>query len=201
MPLTTAAEQSILNRFLNGAAWTPPATQYIGALVVPSSWQANTVVTLGAYTVGSAFSSSNRRIYKCTTGGTTSGSEPSWNQGAGATTSDGSVVWTEVSNIFAANTFTGAEPSGGAYARVAVTPNTTNWPNASGGNPATSQNGAAITFPQSTGAWGYIAGILISDASSGGNVQAWGLAAQLLDVGSANITPSLPISAATVTLT
>ncbi|MDP9488130.1 MAG: hypothetical protein M3Q49_20465, partial [Actinomycetota bacterium] len=41
----------------------------------------------------------------------------------------------------------GTEVSGGAYARVAVTNNATNWPAAVGG---AKSNGVAITFPQAT---------------------------------------------------
>ena len=37
----------------------------------------------------------NSHVYRCTTAGTTSGGEPSWPTGAGATVTDGSVVWTE----------------------------------------------------------------------------------------------------------
>jgi hypothetical protein len=58
------------------------------------------------------------------------------------------------------------EPSGNAYARVAVTNNTTNWPNAAGGAKA---NGTAITFPTATGSWGTVTHFGIFDASSGGN--------------------------------
>jgi len=42
------------------------------------------------------------------------------------------------------------EPSGGSYARVAVTNNATNFPAASGGAKA---NGTAVTFPTATATW------------------------------------------------
>lgn len=59
------------------------------------------------------------------------------------------------------------EPSGGSYARVAVTNNLTNWPAAVSGAKA---NGATITFPQATGAWGTVSYFFCSDAASGGNI-------------------------------
>ena len=63
---------------------------------------------------------------------------------------------------------TGAsELSGNGYARVAVTNNATNWPNASGG---VKSNGAAITFPAATGSdWATATHFGIWDASSAGN--------------------------------
>lgn len=64
----------------------------------------------------------------------------------------------------------GTEVSGGSYARVAVTNNTTNWPNASGNDPATKSNGTSITFPAATANWGDVVGVGIFDASSGGNL-------------------------------
>jgi len=60
----------------------------------------------------------------------------------------------------------GTEVSGGSYARQAVT-----FSAASGG--ATS-NSADITFPQATADWGTIVAVGILDASSGGNLLAWG---------------------------
>lgn len=63
------------------------------------------------------------------------------------------------------------EPSGNAYARVAVTNNATNFPAASGGAKA---NGTAVTFPQASGSWGTVTDVFISDASSGGNIYAYG---------------------------
>lgn len=59
------------------------------------------------------------------------------------------------------------EPSGNAYARVAVTNNATNFPSASGG---AKSNGTAITFPMATGDWGTVTDFFISDASSSGNI-------------------------------
>lgn len=66
----------------------------------------------------------------------------------------------------------GTEVSGNGYARVAVTNNATNWPAASGGNKA---NGTAITFPQATpSGWGVVTQFGIFDASTAGNLIAWG---------------------------
>ncbi|NMC61668.1 MAG: hypothetical protein GYA55_00725 [SAR324 cluster bacterium] len=59
------------------------------------------------------------------------------------------------------------EPSSGSYARVEVTNNATNFPNAVDGSKS---NGTAITFPEATGSWGTLTHVFISDASSGGNV-------------------------------
>jgi len=63
------------------------------------------------------------------------------------------------------------EPSGNGYARVAVTNNTTNFPAASNGSKT---NGTAITFPTSTGSWGTVSYFVIYDASSAGNLIAYG---------------------------
>lgn len=58
------------------------------------------------------------------------------------------------------------EVTGGAYSRVAVTNNTTNWPGASGGSKS---NGTVFTFPTATADWGTIVSFYIVDASSSGN--------------------------------
>lgn len=63
------------------------------------------------------------------------------------------------------------EPGSGSYARVSVTNNATNFPAASGGAKA---NGTAITFPQATASWGTVTDFFIADASSGGNILAYG---------------------------
>lgn len=64
----------------------------------------------------------------------------------------------------------GTEVSGGSYARVAVTNNATNFPNAASG---TKSNGAAIAFAQATATWGTITSFAIFDALSSGNMLFW----------------------------
>lgn len=62
------------------------------------------------------------------------------------------------------------EPSGGSYARVAVTNNATNWPAASGGSKS---NGTQISFPVATADWLAAANIthfFIADDPTAGNI-------------------------------
>lgn len=59
------------------------------------------------------------------------------------------------------------EPSGNAYARVAVTNNTTNFPLAVNG---AKKNGTKITFPEATGSWGTITHFFLADAAINGNM-------------------------------
>ena len=61
----------------------------------------------------------------------------------------------------------GTEASGGAYARVAVTNNTTNWPASSG---QTKSNGTAIDWGTATANLGTIVAIAEYDANTSGNL-------------------------------
>jgi hypothetical protein len=63
------------------------------------------------------------------------------------------------------------EPATGAYARVTLANNATNFPAASAG---TKRNGVAINFPTATADWGTISHFFIADAITGGNILAWG---------------------------
>lgn len=65
----------------------------------------------------------------------------------------------------------GTEVSGGSYARVSVTNNSTNFPAASSG---AKSNGTAFTFPKATADWGTIVAWSIKDASTSGNTLYWG---------------------------
>jgi len=65
----------------------------------------------------------------------------------------------------------GAEVSGGSYARVSITNNTTNWPNASSGQ---KKNGTEILFAAATGAWGTVTHWALFDASTSGNMLFYG---------------------------
>jgi hypothetical protein len=71
-----------------------------------------------------------------------------------------------------------SEPSGSAYARVQVTPGSTNW-----NTPATRQcsNKINMDFPEATGSWGTCTHLLIYDASTGGNFVLGALLANLSD--------------------
>lgn len=65
------------------------------------------------------------------------------------------------------------EPSGNAYARVAVTNNITQWPVSTGADPATKQNASAVTFPTVGGTgqtWGTVHLVLFYDAATAGNL-------------------------------
>lgn len=61
----------------------------------------------------------------------------------------------------------GTEVTGGSYARVAITNNTTNWPAASGG---VKSNGTAIVFPAATASWGTVVFCALFDAAVAGNL-------------------------------
>jgi hypothetical protein len=96
----------------------------------------------------------------------------------------------------------GTEATGSGYARVAITNNTTNFPNATGTNPSTKTNGAAFTFPTATGDWSSGANMVawaLFTASSGGTMGPWGA----LDVPKPVLTGdtlSFAASALTITL-
>ena len=90
----------------------------------------------------------------------------------------------------------GTEVSGNNYARVAITNNNTNFPAASSGQ---KQNGAVITFPTATGAWGTVSHVGIFDAPGGGHLlmHASLSQAKLIENGD---TPTWPIGALTFIL-
>ena len=200
MAFTTYANQKILNAYGQAASLGGPATHYVGLLCVPNpsgQWTATTAYSTGAYVIPTTFGSisgEQGKIFKATTGGTTGSSQPTWPTSEGGTVTDGTVTWTEVSALFAAGTFTGLEPSGSGYARVAFTANTTNFPNASNAEPSVMQNGTAVNFPSPSGDWGLAVGFIFADASSAGNVWNWGAMTSALDCPSGS-SPSFGVNA------
>ena len=76
------------------------------------------------------------------------------------------------------------EPSGGSYARVALTNNATNWP-AAAGTPTTKKNGVVITFPEATASWGTVTHFFIADVATAGNILVYGQlsASKVIDAG------------------
>ena len=59
------------------------------------------------------------------------------------------------------------EPSGGAYARISLANNKTNWSTASS---ASLTNSTAVQFAESTASWGTITYVFMSDALTSGNI-------------------------------
>jgi hypothetical protein len=88
-------------------------------------------------------------------------------------TSPGATLYVSAHTAAVADDGSGAEvsTSGTAYAREAVTKNTTNFPTTSTG---TISNGTAITFDVATGNWGTVTSIGIWDAITAGNLLYWG---------------------------
>jgi hypothetical protein len=66
------------------------------------------------------------------------------------------------------------EVSGGSYARKSFVPNTSNFGAPSGAAPASSVLGANQVFVTPTGSWGTVVGWAMYDASSAGNMIAYG---------------------------
>ena len=64
----------------------------------------------------------------------------------------------------------GTEATGGAYARVTVTNNITNFPAAAGG---LKSNGTEIAFVEATANWGTVVAFGIFDAITAGNLLYW----------------------------
>jgi hypothetical protein len=79
------------------------------------------------------------------------------------------------------------EPSGGAYARVAVVRSPTGsaeWAAASGTAPALTSNSGVETFPQATASWSTVTHFGIFDALTAGNLWFWGALTTSKEVGS-----------------
>jgi hypothetical protein len=83
--------------------------------------------------------------------------------------------------------------STGNYARVALTNNSTNFPDASSGFKS---NGTDIAFPTSTGAYSASATYIgLYDNSAGGNLLDYGALSPTLTVSGASQTPKIPAGA------
>lgn len=77
-----------------------------------------------------------------------------------------------------------------AYARASLATNNTNFPATTLGSPLT--NGAAITWPAPTGAWGTATHWAVFDAATGGNMIEFGQLTTPLVVSGAGAAPTAP---------
>lgn len=101
----------------------------------------------------------------------------------------------------------GTEVSGGAYARVAVTANLTNFAGtqsagsttASSGTGGATSNNSTITFPSPTGNWGTVSHFAIWDASTAGNMLFHGALTTAKTVNNGDAAPSFAAAALAIT--
>ena len=63
-------------------------------------WSANTAISLGTVVAAASQVLPTGLVFKCTTAGTTGGTEPSFGTDVGSTVTDGTVVWTSISSVF-----------------------------------------------------------------------------------------------------
>lgn len=85
----------------------------------------------------------------------------------------------------------GTEVSGGAYARVELANDNTEWPDASAGSKS---NGTEIEFPEATGSWGTVVAWAIMDDETiqdAANIIFWGALGTPKAIGSGE-TPKFP---------
>lgn len=87
------------NWFVSTAGWT-----------AVTQWAATTAYSVGDIRRQTAPTGTGHRVFRCTTAGTSGGSEPAWNLTKGATTNDNTVVWTEISGNSTYNTTSFAAP-------------------------------------------------------------------------------------------
>lgn len=92
---------------------------------------------------------------------------------------------------------TGTEASGGAYARVGLATDGSNW---TAVNNNTWQNAADIAFPESTAAWGTVTHVGLRTAATGGNLLFSAALATARTVDDAGITIRIPAGSLTVSL-
>lgn len=159
-----------------------------GARANSTAYSTGDVVHLTAN--GGTNGDNKAHLYRCTTAGTTAGSQTGYLGVPGEAITDGSAVFTEMSPVIDTNTgFPSgfAEVTGGSYARVAVACSLTAWAGtqaaasttASTGTGGTTSNNAVITYPAPTADWSaspaMVGAVLFYDQLTGGNLIDFGV--------------------------
>ena len=199
---TNYAVNKFIDAVARGQSLGAPATFHAALMKIKGKWTANTVITTADYVVPVAY---NGRLYKCTTAGTTAGTEPAWPTTNGGTVTDGTVVWTEQTTQMAAGLFP-AEVSGGSYARVAITSSLANWAGtqgagttvASSGSSGVTSNNNAVTWPTPSADWtpsGAAGLVVLYDAASSGNAWLFGVMSNVQTILNGNAAPSAAAAA------
>lgn len=95
------------------------------------------------------------------------------------TSAFGATVYLALFTATPGDTGGGTEVSTGSYARVSMTNNDTNWPNASSGQ---KPNGTVITFPTASADWGTVTHWGVYSASTAGTLYWYGTIGTSRDV-------------------
>jgi hypothetical protein len=169
----------------------------------------NDVMSLTAN--GGAGGDTKQHLYYCTTAGTTAASQAGYLGVPGEAITDGTAVFTELSNIIDSNSgFPSGltEVSGGSYTRIKVAAGSaaalTDWAGtqaaasttSSTGTNGTTSNNSAVTFPAPTGNWAngsaQIAMSALLDQASGGRQWIWAPLTVPKTVSNGDAAPSFP---------
>jgi len=150
-------------------------------------------------------------IYEVTTAGTSAAAPPAFNLALGDSTTDGTVTWLTLKHghpkrpvhisLHTADPLdaaSGAEVTGGSYARVATAPLDANWTavSATDGN---TDNAAAITFPTPTANWGVVTHFAVWDRATTGNMMVHGALTTAKTINNGDPAPSFAIGALDIT--
>lgn len=211
---TNYTQNKLVDAYFRAQSLGAPATLYFTLLTVSKGQRANLTAysTSGPDTIWLTANDGLVHMYTCTTSGTTAASQGSLYPGAIAEViTDGTAVFTEQTVGLQAGT-SQAEPSGGSYARVAVTASLANFAgtqsagstSASSGTSAQTSNNGTITWPAPTGSWqpagGAIWGVAVYDASTSGNCWFWEPLTVPKTVNSGDAAPSFAAAAWTFTV-
>lgn len=182
---TNYCRNKIIDAVLRAQALGAPATWYVGILTCTNGVIARSTAYASGNTVVVMTSDGTYHLYKCTTAGTTASTAPTYPGVANEAITDGTAVFTEQTAALEAGTAQ-VEPSGGGYARVAITAGLTQFAGTQGAGTTTASTGttgqtsnnAQVNFPTSTAAWvtapAAAWGYALFDAATGGNCWYWG---------------------------
>jgi hypothetical protein len=175
MNKTNFLETKVLEHLLKGTSYTAPSTVYV-SLHRATVWAPSTSYSAGQYVIPTTFNSTGpKRLYRCTTAGTSGSSEPSWPTTEGGTVTDNTVTWTEATPTLETGENLPPEISGGGYARASIAAGS-GWSaisDESGGNGKQVSNASSVSFGTATADWGTVVMAGIWDASSSGNLLWW----------------------------
>lgn len=187
-------ENKIADFLYRGQTFTPPATYYVALFTCTNGIVARSTAYALNNTVVVMTGDGTYHLYAVTTAGTTAAAAPSYPGVVGEVITDGTATLTEQTAAVKAGTAT-VEPTGGGYARVAVTPSLANFAGTQGagttvastGTSGETSNNAQITFTTTTADWATSPAMVWAsgtyDAATAGNLFHISTAATPVNVG------------------